>query len=80
MLRYLIYHPRYVCLVRLAQITCAPPLSNLNIEVLRLFLSVSSGHLSTGTHMHHMENPCLIWSALTQNQTLTTLEVGQCMP
>ena len=36
MSRYLIYHPRYVCLVRLAQITCAPPLSNLNLEVLRI--------------------------------------------
>ena len=37
--------------------------STFNLEVSRLFVSVSSGHLSTGT-------PCLIWCALTQTQAL----------
>ena len=38
-------------------------------------MSVSSGHLPTGTHG-------LIWCALTLNQALHRLlyEVGQCMP
>ena len=42
-----------------------------------MYLSVSSGYLPTGTHST-MENPCLIWCALTQNQALS--EVGQCIP
>ena len=36
---------------------------NFTLEVSRLCVSVSSGHLPTGT-------PCFIWCALTQNQAL----------
>ena len=46
-----------------------------NLVVSRLCVSMSSGHLPTGT-------PCLIWCVLTQNQAppLLLYEVGQCMP
>ena len=47
-----------------------------NLEVSRLCVSVSSGHLPTGT-------PCLIWCADPESGSgtaLTTTEVGQCMP
>ena len=39
-----------------------------NLKVSRLCVSVSTGHLPTGT-------PCLIWCALTQKQALSSRSV-----